>query len=99
MQMAEVKYKKETEYRDSEDNYVLDGEITITITLNEYRKLVEFHAAGESKIAAAEKDKRSRNEENEKLKKEVSRLKSELYELTKKDRDNDGIEPEKEDEE
>lgn len=96
--MAEVKYKKETEYRDSEDNYVLEGEITVTITLNEYRKLVAFHAAGESRIEDAEKDKWERNNENENLKKEVARLKNELYELTKESFDSDGTETEKENE-
>lgn len=94
--MAEVKYKKETEYKDSENNYVLDGEITVTITLNEYRELVAFRAAGENKIENAEKDKWERNNENENLKKEVARLKNELYELTKESFDSDGTETEKE---
>ncbi|HCD9184932.1 TPA: hypothetical protein NEG45_002675 [Staphylococcus aureus] len=43
-------------YRNEEDNFVANQELTVTITLNEYRKLIEIKAV---------KDKEEDNEECE----------------------------------
>lgn len=76
--------KKSDGYKFEEDNYVATQELTVTITLNEYRKLVEANATSQERIKKADDDKYSRNAENESLKKENAELKAELYELRKK---------------
>lgn len=69
-------------YKNTEDNFVANQELTVTITLNEYRNLIGDAAKANSKIEEANKDKYKREEENRKLKEEVSRLKGLLYEKT-----------------
>lgn len=68
------------------NNFQSSQELMVTITLNEYRKLVEDVATREDAIKKAESDKYERNNENEKLKEQINNLKAELYEL-KKERD------------
>lgn len=65
-------------------DFVAEGEITVEITLKEYRALVTSDAIKQSKIYDAEKDKITRELENESLKKENAALKAELYEINKK---------------
>lgn len=62
-------------------NFIAPQEITVTITLSEYRELVQKVATAKSDIDKAEADRYQRNSENEKLRKEVSELKAKLYEL------------------
>ena len=62
-------------------NFVAPQEITVTITIAEYRELVQKVATAKSDIDKAEADRYQRNSENEKLRKEVSELKAKLYEL------------------
>lgn len=62
-------------------NFVAPQEITITITLAEYRELVKKVATRDADIDAANKDRYTRNSENEKLKAEIAELKAKLYEL------------------
>jgi len=69
-------------YKQSENNFVANQELTVTITLNEYRNLIGEAAKATAKIEEANKDKYTREEENRKLKEEVSRLKGLLYEKT-----------------
>ncbi len=77
--MAEMKYKKETDYG-RENDFVGEDEITVAITLNEYRQLVEFHANGENRIEKAEKNKYLREEKIRTLEHRVEDLSRQLYE-------------------
>lgn len=76
--------KKMSEYGFDKDNFLAQSELTVTITLHEYRDLVEKVATRDTAIKAAEKDKYARDSENEALKKEVATLKAELYEYQKR---------------
>lgn len=62
-------------------NFVAPQEITVTITLSEYRDLVSKVATRDADIDKANTDKWKKEDENKKLKAEVSALKAELYEL------------------
>lgn len=88
--MAEQIFKKECDYGKC-NNFVGESEITVTITLNEYRDLVTEKATKDSDIAKAEENKYERENENSNLKKENNNLrnenaelKTEIYELKKK---------------
>lgn len=76
--------KKLDHYGSNEDNFLASGELTVTITLGEYRKLVSDCATADERINKADEDKYARNTQNEALKKENDELKAELYELQKK---------------
>lgn len=76
-------FKKEADYG-KEHNYIAEGEITVTITLDEYRELVTCKATMDSRISKADADRYERNTENQRLKDENAALKAELYELKKK---------------
>lgn len=75
--------KVKDSYKFNEDNYAAPKEITVTITLNEYRRLVANDATREEAIKKAESDKYDRNREIEALTKENADLKAELYEAKK----------------
>lgn len=62
-------------------NFVAPHEITVTITLSEYRELVSKAATRDADIDKANADKWTREDENKKLKEEVAELKAKLYEL------------------
>lgn len=62
-------------------NFVAPQEITVTITLSEYRELVSKVATRDADIDKANTEKWKRDDENKKLKAEVSELKAKLYEL------------------
>ena len=69
--MAETKYSKEMgNYGDDPNNYVAPDEITVRITLAEYRELVSVKAIKDKLV--------------KKLTEENATLKAELYELRKK---------------
>lgn len=74
--------KKLENYYFEEKNYSAPGELMVTITLKEYRELVQKVATSDERIKVADNDKYERNKENEALKKEVEELKSKLYELS-----------------
>lgn len=73
--------KKIDGYGTNLKDFVAPQEITVTITLNEYRELVKEVATKEKDINEANKDKYTREAENDKLRKEVAELKSKLYEM------------------
>lgn len=75
--------KKLDRYGFENNDFLASGELTVTITLSEYRKLVKDVATAQARIDKAESDRYERNAENEKLKEENNRLKAELYEVTK----------------
>ena len=64
-------------------DFVGDSELTVTITLHEYRELVNSVAISDAKISEANNDKYERNLENKQLKEENAELKQEIYELKK----------------
>lgn len=76
--------KKLSDFNPNTRNFVAASEITVTITLGEYRELVEKCATRQMAIDEATKDRYTRNQENERLRKEVEALKAELYELQKR---------------
>lgn len=76
--------KKSDNYRFNCNDYVATSEITVTITLAEYRELVTAKAIADRKIEEANEDRYTRNSENDALKKDNASLKAELYEIRKK---------------
>ena len=75
--------KKLDSYYVNNKDFVAPQEITVTITLNEYRDLVEKNSTREEAIRKAEANKYERDQENSKLREEVAALKTEIYELKK----------------
>lgn len=75
--------KKLDRYGFENNDFLASGELTVTITLSEYRKLVKDVATAQARIDKAEADKYERNRENERLTEENNRLKAELYEMQK----------------
>ena len=73
--------KKMEHYRWDAKDYVAEREITITITLAEYRALVASEATKQYDIARANEDKYKRDSENKLLKEEVDCLRARVYEL------------------
>ncbi len=75
--------KKFDGYMSSSDlhNFIAPQEITVTITISEYRELVQEVATKRADIAKAESDKYERNRKIEALEKENAELKAKIYEL------------------
>lgn len=73
--------KKMEHYHWNENNYVAENELTITITLEEYRELVKSAATKQYDIEKANADKYKRDSENQMLKEEVNCLRAKIYEL------------------
>ena len=73
--------KKLDSYNSNDNDFIASGEITVTITLAEYRELVESKARKDFEINEANSDKWKRENENAELKKEIERLKQQLYDL------------------
>ena len=79
-----VFYTKEFgSYNNSENNIVVNQELTVTITLNEYRELIKQAALADSKIREANSEKYDAQRDVKHLSEENSNLKSEIYELQK----------------
>lgn len=75
--------KKMDGYGTNNMNFVAPGELTVTITVEEYRELVSSDATRKQQIDEANADKYDRNQQIAKLTKEVEELKAELYETKK----------------
>lgn len=75
--------KKLDRYGFENNDFLASGELTVTITLSEYRKLVKDVATAQARIDKAEADRYERNRENERLTEENNKLKAELYEMQK----------------
>ena len=73
--------KKLESYGWNANAYVAENELTITITLAEYRELVKSVATKQYDIDKANEDKYKRDSENKMLREEVEALRSRLYEL------------------
>ena len=71
-------------YSDTTNNYVIENELTVEITLNEYRELVKKVATKESDIDKANADKYEREKKIMSLQSENDALKAENYELKKR---------------
>lgn len=82
--MADQIFKKETEYNVNENNFIGESEITVTITLNEYRELVSHMATRDNDVKSAEKEAREARARERVLEEENAGLKAEMYELKKK---------------
>ena len=70
-------------YRVNDENFVGVGEITVTITLKEYRSLVGIAATVEQIKSAATDRAMKAESENRELKNENAKLKQENYDLQK----------------
>lgn len=75
--------KKIDSYSYDEKDFIAPHEITVTITLREYRRLIEEVATKQADIDKANSDMYTRNQENERLKQEISELQVELYKIQK----------------
>ena len=73
--------KKMESYDWKADNFVAENELTITITLSEYRALIASNATKQHEIAKANADKYERDAENKRLKEEVDCLRAKIYKL------------------
>lgn len=74
--------KKLDDYNAKKGDFLAPQELTVTITLSEYRALVSSDATREKAINEANSEMWKYRNENEKLKEEVAELKAKLYELT-----------------
>lgn len=86
--------KKLDNYGWKAEDFVAPQELTVTITLGEYRDLVAKVTTREKAISDANADKYQRESENKALRQEVSDLKAKLYELMEKGDENNGREAE-----
>ncbi|MDO4728460.1 MAG: hypothetical protein Q4B43_05575 [Bacteroidota bacterium] len=76
-----MELKKEVSgYADNADNYAIEKELTVNITLNEYRKLVKNNAVSEDRYNNLQDENWRIKKENEKLRKETEILKNEIIE-------------------
>ena len=73
--------KKMESYNWTAKDYVAENELTITITLSEYRELVKSAATKQYDIDKANEDKYKRDSENKMLREEVEALRAKIYEL------------------
>lgn len=65
------------------NNFLAAEELSVTITLNEYRDLVKKVSISESEIEKAKQSRWEAERKCKELTEEVSNLKAKLYELTK----------------
>lgn len=85
--MAEIEEsllkKKLDSYSSDNNDFQAENELTVEITLNEYRNLIENKATADCRIKKAEENKYTRDEENRKLKQENKELEMKLFEYRK----------------
>lgn len=76
--MEQVYGKKVESYHDSTDNYIAENEITVTITLSEYRKLVQ-------EVATKKYDIDRANSATYEAKRQLEKFKNQYFEELKKE--------------
>lgn len=76
--MEQVYGKKVESYHDSTDNYIAKDEVTVTITLSEYRKLVQ-------EVATKKHDIDRANSETYEAKRQLEKFKNQYFEELKKE--------------
>jgi len=79
----ELLKKKLNSYNYESNDFQTENELTVEITLNEYRNLVKEKAISEYKIKKAEEDRYERNSENARLKEENKKLEMKVFEYRK----------------
>lgn len=79
-----IQEKKIGDYGKNLNDFIAAQELTVTITLNEYRALVTKAATAQSQIDQANKDKYTREQEIKTQKEANEKLKAENYELQKR---------------
>lgn len=86
--MAEIEEsllkRKIDSYSSELKDFQAENELTVEITLNEYRRLIEEKATSDYRIKKAEENKYTREDENKKLKKENKELEKQLFEYRKR---------------
>lgn len=86
--MAEIEEsllkRKIDSYSSELKDFQAENELTVEITLSEYRGLIKEKATKDYEIEIANKNKYTRENENKKLKEEKRRLEIELLEYKKK---------------
>ena len=75
--------EKKLEYNVNRDDFSIEHELTVTITLHEYRDLIRNDATRKEQVEKANSAAYEAKRSNEALKKENDELKSELYSLKK----------------
>ena len=68
-------------YNPDYNNFVCPGELTVQITLSEYRDLVEYRATAKHKIDEANSARWEASQEVDQLKKENAELKEKIVQL------------------
>lgn len=85
--MAEIEEsllkKKIDSYSSEMKDFQSENELTVEITLNEYRELIKEKAIKNYEIEKANKDKYAREDENKKLKQNNKELENKLFEYRK----------------
>lgn len=79
-----VQDKKLESYDWGKDNFLAGQELTVTITLREYRELVSSNATAKQQIDAKIQKVAALEQDLKKLKEEAERLKAENYDLQNK---------------
>lgn len=78
---VQVLSKKMAKWGSPEDNFVATGEITVTITLSEYRSLVKEKATKDAEIQELRNSKYSADEQTKAAKAEIAELKEQIVKL------------------
>ena len=76
---TEWKFRKNTDYGDDVNNYAIPNELTVTITLREYKKLLTQEA--EAEVSKYNSDWCKEYANNKELQEEVDALKKRIAEL------------------
>ena len=78
---TQVLAKKMAKWNSPEDNFVATGEITVTITLSEYRNLIKEKATKDAEIQELRNSKYAVNEQLKAAKVEIAELKEQIVRL------------------
>lgn len=78
---VQVLSKKMSKWDSPEDNFVATGEITVTITLSEYRNLIKEKATKGTEIQELRNSEYAANEQLKAAKAEIAELKEQIVRL------------------